>query len=77
MFAPINGREWPPFAVGSFVFGWFDFERLLTVKDNPEILGFSLDSSGSSIINAMKIRTALARHAIEKFGAFCVLKQPN
>lgn len=43
MFAPINDRRWPPFAVGSFVFGWFDFDRLLTVNDNPDILGFSLE----------------------------------
>lgn len=43
MFAPINGREWPPFAVGSFVFGWFDFDWILAVEDNPRILGFSLE----------------------------------
>ena len=43
LFAPINGREWPPFAVGSFVFGSFDFERIIAAEGDPSVFGFSLE----------------------------------
>lgn len=41
--APIEGREWPPFAVGSFVFGSFDFERIIAAEGDPSVFGFSLE----------------------------------
>ena len=43
LYAPINGREWPPFAVGSFVFGSFNFERIIASEANPSVFGFSLE----------------------------------
>ena len=43
LFAPINGREWPPFEVGSFVFGSFDFERIIAAEADPSVFGFSLE----------------------------------
>ena len=41
--APIDGREWPPFAVGSFVLGSFDFERIISAEGDPSVFGFSLE----------------------------------
>ncbi len=41
--APIDGREWPPFAIGSFVFSSFDFERIITAEGDPSVFGFSLE----------------------------------
>ena len=43
LFAPINGREWPPFALGSFVFGTFDFEHIMLTETNPSVVGFSFE----------------------------------
>lgn len=43
LYAPIEDREWPPFAIGSFVFGSFDFERIISVEGNPSVFGFSLE----------------------------------
>lgn len=43
LYAPIDGREWPPFAIGSFVFGPFDFERLIETENDPSASGFSLE----------------------------------
>lgn len=43
LYTPIAGREWPPFAVGSFVFGPFDLKRLIEVENNPKLFGFSLE----------------------------------
>ena len=43
LYAPIEGREWPPFAVGSFVFGSFDFERIMQAEGDPSVFGFSLE----------------------------------
>lgn len=43
LYAPIDGREWPPFAVGSFVFGSFDFERIIASEADPSVFGFSLE----------------------------------
>jgi len=43
LYAPINGREWPPFAIGSFVFGPFDFERIIAAEGDPSVFGFSLE----------------------------------
>ena len=38
LFAPVDGRQWPPFAVGSF-----DFERIIAAEANPSVFGFSLE----------------------------------
>lgn len=43
LYAPIDGRAWPPFAVGSFAFGTFDFERIISTEGDPSIFGFSLE----------------------------------
>jgi hypothetical protein len=43
LYAPINGREWPPFSIGSFVFGPFDFERIIAAEGDPSVFGFSLE----------------------------------
>ncbi|EDM70665.1 hypothetical protein RAZWK3B_14748 [Roseobacter sp. AzwK-3b] len=43
LYAPIDGRDWPPFAVGSFVFGSFDFERIIAAEGDPSVFGFSLE----------------------------------
>lgn len=43
LYAPINGREWPPFAVGSFIFGSYDFERIIATEGDPSVFGFSLE----------------------------------
>lgn len=43
LYAPIDGREWPPFAVGSFVFGSFDFDRIIAAEGDPSVFGFSLE----------------------------------
>jgi hypothetical protein len=48
LFAPIDGREWPPFAVGSFVFGTFDFERIIETETDPSVFGFSLEFSSET-----------------------------
>ena len=41
--APIDGREWPPFAIGSFVFSSFDFKRIIAAEGDPSVFGFSLE----------------------------------
>lgn len=41
--APIDGREWPPFAIGSFVFSSFDFERIIAAEGDTSVFGFSLE----------------------------------
>jgi hypothetical protein len=43
LYAPIEGREWPPFAIGSFVFGPFDFKRIIEAENDPSVFGFSLE----------------------------------
>ncbi|XOY55403.1 MAG: hypothetical protein ACMUJK_11615 [Rhodobacterales bacterium] len=43
LYAPIEGRKWPPFAVGSFIFGTFDFERIISTETDPSVFGFSLE----------------------------------
>ena len=43
LYAPIDGRDWPPFAVGSFVFGSFNFERIIAAEGDPSVFGFSLE----------------------------------
>lgn len=43
IYAPIDGREWPPFAIGSFVFGPFDFKTLAEAENDPDVFGFSLE----------------------------------
>lgn len=43
LYAPIDGREWPPFALGSFTFGEYDLARLLATEYDPYIFGFSLE----------------------------------
>jgi hypothetical protein len=43
LYAPIEGREWPPFAIGSFVFGPFDFQRIIEAENDPSVFGFSLE----------------------------------
>jgi hypothetical protein len=43
LYAPITGRDWPPFAIGSFVFGSFDFERIIAAEGDPSVFGFSLE----------------------------------
>lgn len=43
LYAPIAGRSWPPFAIGSFVFGSFDFERIIAAEGDPSVFGFSLE----------------------------------
>ena len=43
LYAPIDRREWPPFAVGSFVFGSFDFDRIIAAEGDPSAFGFSLE----------------------------------
>jgi hypothetical protein len=48
LYAPIDGREWPPFAVGSFVFGIFDFERIISTGTDPSVFGFSLEFGGAA-----------------------------
>ena len=45
LYAPIEGREWPPFAIGSFVFGPFDFQRIIEAENDPSVFGFSLEFS--------------------------------
>ena len=48
LYAPIDGREWPPFAIGSFVFGTFDFERIISTATDPSVFGFSLEFEGDA-----------------------------
>jgi hypothetical protein len=48
LYAPIEGREWPPFAVGSFVFGTFDSERIISTATDPSVFGFSLEFAGDA-----------------------------
>ena len=43
LYAPINGRPWPPFAIGSFVFGPFDFAAIMAAESDPSSFGFSLE----------------------------------
>lgn len=43
LYAPVDGSKWPPFAIGSFVFGPFDFKRLIQAENDPEVFGFSLE----------------------------------
>ena len=43
LYAPIDGREWPPFSVGSFVFGSFNFDRIIAAEADPSVFGFSLE----------------------------------
>lgn len=43
LYAPIHARDWPPFALGSFVFGSFDFVRIIATEPDPSVLGFSLE----------------------------------
>ncbi len=43
LYAPIEGRKWPPFAIGSFVFGPFDFRRIMEAENDPTVFGFSLE----------------------------------
>ena len=43
LYAPIEDREWPPFAIGSFVFGAFDFEGIISTEGDPSIFGFSFE----------------------------------
>lgn len=43
LYAPIDGREWPPFSVGSFVFGSFNFDRIMAAEADPSVFGFSLE----------------------------------
>jgi hypothetical protein len=43
LYAPIEGRKWPPFAIGSFVFGPFDFRRIIEAENDPTVFGFSLE----------------------------------
>jgi hypothetical protein len=48
LYAPIEGREWPPFAVGSFVFGTFDSKRIISTATDPSVFGFSLEFAGDA-----------------------------
>jgi hypothetical protein len=43
LYAPIDGREWPPFSVGSFVFGSYNFDRIIAAETDPSVFGFSLE----------------------------------
>lgn len=43
IYAPIDGREWPPFAIGSFTLGPFDFKTLIEAENDPAVFGFSLE----------------------------------
>ena len=43
LYAPIEDRAWPPFAIGSFVFGPFDFQRIIEAENDPSVFGFSLE----------------------------------
>ena len=46
MFAPIDGRNWPPFAVGRFWIGSFDLNIVASAENDPAVLGFSLEFQG-------------------------------
>jgi hypothetical protein len=46
MFAPIDGRDWPPFAVGRFFVGSFDLAAISSAEAEPSVLGFSLEFQG-------------------------------
>jgi hypothetical protein len=43
MFAPINEGDWPPFAIGRFFIGSFDFAAISDAEAEPRVLGFSLE----------------------------------
>ena len=40
--------EWPPFAVGSLVFGSFDLDRMIAAEVDPSVYGFSLEFAEST-----------------------------
>lgn len=41
--APLEGQGLLPFAIGSFVFGPYDFERIVSAEHDPTVFGFSLE----------------------------------
>ena len=45
LYAPIKGRLWPPFAIGSLSIGRLNLERLVALEKNESAFGFSLEFS--------------------------------
>ena len=43
LYAPIKGRSWPPFAIGSLSIGRLNLERLVALEKNESAFGFSLE----------------------------------
>ena len=43
LYAPIKGRLWPPFAIGSLSIGMLNLERLVALEKNESAFGFSLE----------------------------------
>ena len=43
LYAPIKGRLWPPFAIGSLSIGRLNLERLVALEKNESAFGFSLE----------------------------------
>ena len=45
LYAPIKGRLWPPFAIGSLSIGRLNLERLVALEKNESAFGFLLEFS--------------------------------
>lgn len=46
MLAPIDGRDWAPFAIGRLFVGNFDLAAISSAEPEPSVLGFSLEFQG-------------------------------